>query len=54
MHPDILLDSILFYIQMFKEAFAKPGFFAQTDPSMLRDLDHLLYCGIVGKLEIEK
>jgi AcrR family transcriptional regulator len=52
-HPDISLESILFYIQMFKEAFAKPGFFAQTNPSMLRDLDHLLYFGLIGQLQID-
>jgi AcrR family transcriptional regulator len=47
-HSDISLESILFYIHMFKEALAKPGFFAQTNPSMLRDLDHLLYYGLIG------
>jgi AcrR family transcriptional regulator len=52
-HSDISLESILFYIQMFKEAFAKPGFFAQTNPSMLRDLDHLLYFGLIGQPQIE-
>lgn len=53
-HSDISLESILFYIHMFKEAFAKPGFFTQTNPSMLRDLDHLLYYGLIGEPQIEK
>jgi AcrR family transcriptional regulator len=53
-HPDISLESILFYIQMFKEALAKPGFFAQNNPSMLRDLDHLFYYGLIGKPQTEK
>ncbi|WP_028776084.1 TetR/AcrR family transcriptional regulator [Shimazuella kribbensis] len=53
-HPDVSLESILFYIHMFKEALAKPGFFAQTNPSMLRDLDHLLYYGLIGRPQTEK
>jgi AcrR family transcriptional regulator len=53
-HPNISLESILFYIQMFKEALAKPGFFAQSNSSMLRDLDHLLYYGLIGKPQTEK
>ncbi|USK33162.1 TetR/AcrR family transcriptional regulator [Bacillus sp. F19] len=52
-HPDISLESIIFYIQMFKEALAKPGFFQHTNSSMLRDLDHLLYYGLVGKSEMD-
>ncbi|MED1780515.1 TetR/AcrR family transcriptional regulator [Brevibacillus fortis] len=45
----ISLEAILHYIQIFKEALGRPGFFTHTSPSVLRDLDHLLYYGLVGK-----
>lgn len=45
----ISLEAILLYIQMFKEVLARPGFFLHSSPSVLRDLNHLLYYGLVGK-----
>ncbi|MBD2863980.1 MULTISPECIES: TetR/AcrR family transcriptional regulator [Paenibacillus] len=43
------MEAILFYIQMYKEALARPAFLAQASPSMLKDLDRLMYYGLMGK-----
>lgn len=53
-HSDISFESIVFYIHMFKEALAKPGVLARTNPSMLKDLDRLFYYGLIGTSQMEK
>ncbi|MEC0256329.1 hypothetical protein PAEVO_23860 [Paenibacillus sp. GM2FR] len=49
--PEISIEAALFYIQVFKEALARPGFITQASPSMLRDIDRLFYYGLIGKPE---
>ncbi|PTM57767.1 TetR/AcrR family transcriptional regulator [Desmospora activa] len=52
--PHLSLESVLLFIQMFKEAFARPGFFAHATPAMLRDIEHLLYYGLIGKAQMDQ
>lgn len=47
--PQLSPEAVLFYVHMFKEAMARPGFSAQANPAMLQDLNRLLYYGLVGK-----
>ena len=47
--PEISIEAALFYIQVFKEALARPGFITQASPTMLRDIDRLFYYGLIGK-----
>ncbi|MFG1731794.1 TetR/AcrR family transcriptional regulator [Paenibacillus sp. 843] len=49
--PEISIEAALFYIQVFKEALARPGFITQASPTMLRDIDRLFYYGLIGKPE---
>lgn len=49
--PDISIEAALFYIQVFKEALARPGFITQASPTMLREIDRLFYYGLIGKPE---
>lgn len=49
--PEISIEAALFYIQVFKEALARPGFITQASPTMLRDIDRLFYYGLIGKTE---
>lgn len=49
--PEISIEAALFYIQVFKEALARPGFITQASPTMLRDIDRLFYYGLIGKAE---
>ncbi|WP_309118549.1 TetR/AcrR family transcriptional regulator [Paenibacillus sp.] len=47
--PNLSIDAVLFYIQMFKEALARPGFIAQSSPTLLQDIDRLFYYGLIGR-----
>ncbi|MEC0310624.1 TetR/AcrR family transcriptional regulator [Paenibacillus lautus] len=49
--PEISIEAALFYIQVFKEALARPGFITQASPTMLRDIDRMFYYGLIGKPE---
>ncbi|ANA82772.1 TetR/AcrR family transcriptional regulator [Paenibacillus glucanolyticus] len=49
--PHISIEAALFYIQVFKDALARPGFIAQASPTMLRDIDRLFYYGLIGRGE---
>lgn len=49
--PNISSNAILIYIQIFKEALAKPEFFAHTNQAVLQDLNRLFYYGFMGKAE---
>ncbi|MDH6670720.1 AcrR family transcriptional regulator [Paenibacillus sp. LBL] len=49
--PHISIEAALFYIQVFKDALARPGFIAQASPAMLRDIDRLFYYGLIGRGE---
>ncbi|MCV4231756.1 TetR/AcrR family transcriptional regulator [Virgibacillus sp. LDC1] len=49
--PEISIEAALFFIQVFKEALARPGFITQASPTMLRDIDRLFYYGLIGKPE---
>lgn len=46
---NLSMEAVLLYIQMFKEVLARPGFVAQSSPSMLQDIDRLFYHGLFGK-----
>ncbi|MEK5056905.1 hypothetical protein BK126_18750 [Paenibacillus sp. FSL H7-0326] len=50
--PNLSMEAVLFYIQMFKEVLARPGFIAQSSTSMLQDMDRLFYYGLIGKPRI--
>lgn len=49
--PEISIEAALFYIQMFKEALARPGFITQASSTMLSDIDRLFYYGLLGRSE---
>ncbi|KPV61401.1 hypothetical protein QJ48_00295 [Paenibacillus sp. A3] len=47
--PSISMEAIMLYIQLFKEALARPGFMQQASESMLQDLNRLFYFGFIGR-----
>ncbi|MCM3268076.1 TetR/AcrR family transcriptional regulator [Paenibacillus elgii] len=47
--PSISMEAAMVYIQLFKEALARPGFLQQASESMLQDLNRLFYFGFIGR-----
>ncbi|MBD2864120.1 TetR/AcrR family transcriptional regulator [Paenibacillus oceani] len=47
--PNLSMEAVLLYIQMFKEVLAGPGFMEQSSPTILQDIDRLFYYGLIGK-----
>lgn len=47
--PSISMEAAMVYIQLFKEALARPGFLRQASESMLLDLNRLFYFGFIGR-----
>ncbi|GMX65459.1 TetR/AcrR family transcriptional regulator [Paenibacillus elgii] len=45
----ISMEAAMVYIQLFKEALARPGFLQQASESMLQDLNRLFYFGFIGR-----
>jgi len=48
-NADISSEAVLLYLQIFKEAITRPGFLTQASPTTLKDLNSLLYFGLLGK-----